>query len=649
MELTTERKVEANLPESFETHKFSIEASGKGFRIVIDGLYTHKIRAVIRELWTNAYDSHVAANMGDIPFDCHLPTLAKPVFIVRDYGTSMTHDEMTGLYTTIFASTKDKSNDAVGALGLGSKSPFAYTDGFSVIARSGTEKRTYKVWMDAEGTPLITLIATVESEEARGIEVSIAVKGTDIREFEQEARMLAAGFDPLPSIDGVTIKPSTPVYVGAGSTFAVFRGSDLPSTSQIMVRQGCVIYPIDHGNTIRQATNIIGYDHKMVIDVPIGAVNIAANREAVQLDERTIKNLTDACNLAAKQLQAEIYAEADKCATELDAMAFWYRGERGIAKFARVDPAYKGKKLNRYIDLDRDPKTGEYYKVRHGNRRTEDPFRNVDYMSIDQYTFVTHWDDKKVVRSAKRYAEFVKSRGGRYATNTILLRNPESAMVKMFKDKLGLKPEQVKWIGDLTDPGPPQRTASGTTGLSGVNQVVGYRSYSKVSSVPAEGDYYWFEVERTTYDSFQWWVSIRDELKTLGFDEKPVYTFTGGAKKRHKPSEKFELKSAHAEFLKKNHALWVDEMTNFDYNQSVRYARLQDVVKLNKPVDQTRYNLLCRVDNGTLRSEANKAAEKKMSELKRLYPLLFDSSNKDAVRWYIDARDKEELTRKVNP
>ena len=43
----------------FEESKFSIEASAKAFFILSDGLYSNKIKAVVRELSTNAYDSHV--------------------------------------------------------------------------------------------------------------------------------------------------------------------------------------------------------------------------------------------------------------------------------------------------------------------------------------------------------------------------------------------------------------------------------------------------------------------------------------------------------------------------------------------------------------------------------------------------------------
>ena len=137
---------------------FSIEASAKAFFILSDGLYSNKVKAVIRELSTNAYDSHVDAGVADKPFDVHLPSRLDPTFYVRDYGTSMTHSECMELYTTYFRSTRNDSNDAVGCLGLGSKAPFAYCDQFTVDAYLDGEARVYTAYKDEGGSPVFSLL-----------------------------------------------------------------------------------------------------------------------------------------------------------------------------------------------------------------------------------------------------------------------------------------------------------------------------------------------------------------------------------------------------------------------------------------------------------------------------------------------------------
>ncbi len=115
-----------------ETRDYSIAATGKAFRNLMDGLYSRKIEAVVREISTNAQDSHTEAGWPTRPFLVQLPTVFRATFSVRDYGVGMPHAQVMDRYSTLFDSTKDQSNDQVGMLGLGSKSPFAYTDGFTL-------------------------------------------------------------------------------------------------------------------------------------------------------------------------------------------------------------------------------------------------------------------------------------------------------------------------------------------------------------------------------------------------------------------------------------------------------------------------------------------------------------------------------------
>ena len=53
----------------FEQSNYTIEATAKAFSILSDQLYSNKVRAVIRELSTNAYDSHVDAGNGSKSFE----------------------------------------------------------------------------------------------------------------------------------------------------------------------------------------------------------------------------------------------------------------------------------------------------------------------------------------------------------------------------------------------------------------------------------------------------------------------------------------------------------------------------------------------------------------------------------------------------
>ncbi len=77
----------------FEESNYTIEASAKAFSILSDGLYSNKIKAVIRELSTNAYDAHVDAGKRDVPFSVTMPDRFNPYFAIRDFGTGLSHED----------------------------------------------------------------------------------------------------------------------------------------------------------------------------------------------------------------------------------------------------------------------------------------------------------------------------------------------------------------------------------------------------------------------------------------------------------------------------------------------------------------------------------------------------------------------------
>ena len=168
MKLVTAPQNEAIMSNVGEIGEFRIRNSAKAFNILSSGLYANKIRAIIRELSCNAIDSHVAANRSDVPFDVHLPNTLEPWFAIRDYGTGLSHEQVTSIYTTYFESTKTDSNDFIGALGLGSKSPFSYTDNFTVTAIKDGVKGIYTAFINDQGVPSIALMTTEQTTEQIG-------------------------------------------------------------------------------------------------------------------------------------------------------------------------------------------------------------------------------------------------------------------------------------------------------------------------------------------------------------------------------------------------------------------------------------------------------------------------------------------------
>jgi hypothetical protein len=275
---------------------FSIKASGKAFKILSDGLYSNKIAAVVRELSCNAYDAHIAANKKHVPIELHIPTHIESWFSVKDHGIGLSHEDVIHLYSTYFESTKNTSNDFVGAFGLGSKSPFSYVDTFSVVSWFDGVKRSYTSYITEDGTPNISLIHTEETSEENGIEVQVPVKERDINSFAEEVQKCLKHFDPLPqtnfpdfdwNLKEIISRGEDWIYYGSGGGYYNDRG--------VKAVQGQVAYKIDTGafgsQLISDKARFILDSFNMSVTFDIGQLEVAASRESLSYNKQTVTNI----------------------------------------------------------------------------------------------------------------------------------------------------------------------------------------------------------------------------------------------------------------------------------------------------------------------------------------------------------------------
>ncbi len=289
-----EQNIQTNVQNA--SKEFTIKTTAKAFRILSSGLYSDRIKAIIRELSCNAIDAHVMANNNE-PFLVHLPSSLEPWFSVRDYGIGLSEDDIMNLYSTYFESTKTNSNDQIGALGLGSKSPFSYTDSFNVTSVWGGMSKSYTAFIDKNGTPSIVKVHEEESGEHNGIEVKFAVDKNDMDDFARKAGVVFRIFKNKPKVVGntrYTQYEQTLTEVLAGNGWHFYK-TDFYTPERAVALQGNIEYPIDK-NLLGNLDDNQGFiaDGKFYIDFKIGDLDIAASREGLGYDEQTIKNIKDA-------------------------------------------------------------------------------------------------------------------------------------------------------------------------------------------------------------------------------------------------------------------------------------------------------------------------------------------------------------------
>lgn len=171
---------------NFKTSEFKTGDSAFIVDLLADKVYSHKERAVIREIACNAHDSHVIAGTEDTPFDVHLPTRLEPHFSLRDYGTGLSDEEVRGHYAGIGVSTKRDNQNVIGCFGIGTLSPYSMSDSFTVKSWKDGVCRTYSCYRDEQRLPVVSMLTECETDEPNGVEVNVSVEGK-VLEFQEEA------------------------------------------------------------------------------------------------------------------------------------------------------------------------------------------------------------------------------------------------------------------------------------------------------------------------------------------------------------------------------------------------------------------------------------------------------------------------------
>jgi hypothetical protein len=305
---------EAIMSNVGEIGEFRIRNSAKAFNILSSGLYANKIRAIVRELSCNAVDSHTAAGKQNTPFDVHLPNSLEPWFSIRDYGTGLSHDQVTNIYTTYFESTKTASNEFIGALGLGSKSPFSYTDNFTVTAIKDGVKGIYTAFINEQGVPSIAKMMDEQTTDPAGVEVRFAVEERyDFDKFRSEAKSVYEYFKLRPVISGnQEFRFKDPEYKEKDIIPGVHYSGEGNSRHSYAI-MGNIKYPIDVPNADKALGGLQGLlGCGLVMEFNIGELDFQASREGLSYIPQTIDAIKNKLVALNGQLAIHIAQEADK-------------------------------------------------------------------------------------------------------------------------------------------------------------------------------------------------------------------------------------------------------------------------------------------------------------------------------------------------
>ena len=283
-----------------QEHRVGIDKSNIDFitTLLTSNLYSKPLESFLRETVANAYDSHVEAGSSE-----HILLLIEDIsystyrISVRDYGVGVSPERFEAIYKNIGSSTKRQSNDYIGMFGIGRFSCLSCADTAHITSYYNNTKYSYVMYKNGGGIN-IDKISETKGEFKTGLEVSID-------------KYLSYSISLTEAISGLCLFDKLYIsYKGSNSALRnrvesfnsrkifnhkTFSSCSFLSNNKNYFRVGNILYS---NNDSRLATQ-----NGIIVNLPIGSVDITPNREELQFTNYTEKEITSRIKAVKEELQ----------------------------------------------------------------------------------------------------------------------------------------------------------------------------------------------------------------------------------------------------------------------------------------------------------------------------------------------------------
>jgi len=309
-----------------EEQFFSIQDTGMIFDILRNKMYSNPILAICREITCNARDAHREVGISTTPIHIHLPTNMEQYYKVKDFGPGISPDRMSNIFIKYTASTKRNDNMQTGGFGLGAKTPFSYSDSFSIVTNFDGIQYNYSCNIDETKVGKLMLLSQSPTKEKNGTEIVIPVKQKNFTEFATWTEQACRHWDVKPIIKGGTITWQENKKILEGNKWAITASQDWQRHARMIIDG--IEYPLelDSLKKYADAKLIDAAKGHFIMYFGVGELSLSASRENIYLDERTQNIIRARLDGILKEIKKSVTDKLDTMANLWDANIY-YRKE----------------------------------------------------------------------------------------------------------------------------------------------------------------------------------------------------------------------------------------------------------------------------------------------------------------------------------
>jgi hypothetical protein len=301
-----ETKPYLEISGEIEEQFFSIQDTGMIFDILRNKMYSNPILAIAREISCNARDAHREVGTPEIPIHITLPNSLQPEYRVKDFGPGISPDRMSNIFIKYTASTKRTDNVQTGGFGLGAKTPFSYSDSFSIVTNYNGVKYLYNCLIDETKVGKLMLGGESPTDEPNGTEIIIPVLPKNFTEFATWTEQACRHWDVRPTISGSHLEWQEGAKILEGDKWAITAANDYRRNAKMIIDG--IEYPLDIDVLRKYADGklIDAARGNFIMYFGVGELSLSASREQIYLDEKTQKIIRDRLTAIQNEIKQKV-------------------------------------------------------------------------------------------------------------------------------------------------------------------------------------------------------------------------------------------------------------------------------------------------------------------------------------------------------
>jgi hypothetical protein len=276
--------------------------------------YKNSIGSIVREITSNCFDSHAEAGVTDAVRIKYGKDDSGFYVSFIDVGVGLSPTSIENIFLKYLKSTKENSNQFIGAFGLGSKSPLSYQDFFYINTRFEGIEYNYMMYK-GEQSPKIDLLKHFETTERNGTEIKIQIKSeSDLLKFLNETFTQLHYFkNVVIDVEDISLLYSGYSYNSLNvsikeaisrltRSYTLFEGDNFivrtnTKFNELHLCIGSVTYPIDWSSL-----KINRIDIPIAVKFDIGELPVIQTREDIRYTDSSIKTIVNKIELVKQEL-----------------------------------------------------------------------------------------------------------------------------------------------------------------------------------------------------------------------------------------------------------------------------------------------------------------------------------------------------------